>query len=193
MSPAPIKSLVLSSDEFQARYTDGQTIDGDSIVPSLPNGVDEHCVWTAVDCDGEVLLINDIHVVDRVGFVITAKPWQDGESISVDYEDRDKIVVFEKRYDHPIMCSAHEAITRSRRGECEMFSLDVSWDIEHDQDWSGDWVVLVQSSREWRCYAGPFSNRETAQRYATDFHSRLSFLTACPVLQAGHTLPPVSP
>jgi hypothetical protein len=186
--PAPI-TIVLSSDEFESLYADGQSIDGESIVHSVPKGVDKHWVWSAVDRDGETQLVNGIHRLNNVGFVISAKPWQDGASISVDYEDHDKIVVFEKRYDRPFICSAHEAITRSRRGECKMFSIDVSWDIRHDQDWSGDWVVLADASSDWRCYAGPFSTCKAAQQYATNFHERSPTAAAFSVLKAECTLP----
>ena len=43
-------------------------------------------VWTLVDAEGTTVIIPGRHLVDRVGYFITAEPWTDSEMV-VDIED----------------------------------------------------------------------------------------------------------
>ena len=36
---------------------------------------DNHLVWTIVDCDGKLVICAGYHLVNRMNYVITEKPW----------------------------------------------------------------------------------------------------------------------
>lgn len=38
---------------------------------------DNHYVWTLVDCDGDLFITAGYHLVNRMNYIITQKPWQD--------------------------------------------------------------------------------------------------------------------
>ena len=38
---------------------------------------DNHHVWTLVDCDGKLFITAGYHLVNRMNYIITQKPWQD--------------------------------------------------------------------------------------------------------------------
>lgn len=44
---------------------------------------DERHVWTEVDGDNGVYIVNGMHYVNRIQYYITNKPWNDGENITI--------------------------------------------------------------------------------------------------------------
>lgn len=49
-----------------------------------------HMVWTLVDGDGGSYIINGIHLVNRLGYFITAKAWEGKDIIQITIEDGDE-------------------------------------------------------------------------------------------------------
>ena len=49
--------------------------------------VDPHKVWTYVDGDYGLYLINGFHIVNRIGYFYCQEPWIDGELIEVTVKD----------------------------------------------------------------------------------------------------------
>ena len=45
----------------------------------LPEGIETNRVWSVVDAEGVLQVISGYHVVNMMGYVITAKPWGDKE------------------------------------------------------------------------------------------------------------------
>ena len=46
---------------------------------------DPHHVWTLLDCDGKLYLVNGYHIVNRLNYVITSQPWGEGEQHTYAY------------------------------------------------------------------------------------------------------------
>jgi hypothetical protein len=44
---------------------------------------DEHHIWTEMDGDNGVYLVNGFHYVNRIQYYITNKPWNDGDDICI--------------------------------------------------------------------------------------------------------------
>jgi hypothetical protein len=44
---------------------------------------DERHVWTEMDGDNGVYIVNGMHFVNRIQYYITNKPWNDGEDITI--------------------------------------------------------------------------------------------------------------
>ena len=69
-------------DVFQRRY-DPIPLEDDSLIrewndPELQD-VDEHYLWTVVDCDGRLMLTPGYASVNYLGRVLCRKPWDDVE------------------------------------------------------------------------------------------------------------------
>jgi len=47
---------------------------------------DNKHVWTLLDCDGKLVIGAGYHFVNRIGYIITIKPWED-ENLSFPYVD----------------------------------------------------------------------------------------------------------
>ena len=52
-----------------------------------PDGI--KYIWSAVDTDEEIVLMNGMHVVNRLGYVICENPWKQGEDITVVHDEED--------------------------------------------------------------------------------------------------------
>lgn len=66
---------------FEKRYEPLETEDG-SILRNwqdIPDGTDEHYVWTVTDCDGTLYLSPGYASVNYMGRVLCAKPWPEEE------------------------------------------------------------------------------------------------------------------
>jgi hypothetical protein len=68
---------MLSQDEFLEKYglKSGDIVDYEEDVKDL----DYHFVWTLVDAEGESYLYPGFHLVNRLGYVVSDKPWTDEE------------------------------------------------------------------------------------------------------------------
>lgn len=44
-------------------------------------------IWTILDVDGELLIASGFHFVNRLGYILTAKPWPAHTIIEVDLSD----------------------------------------------------------------------------------------------------------
>jgi hypothetical protein len=42
-------------------------------------------VWTVIDAEGEDIILNGIHFVNRISYIITANKWQVNDEIEVSY------------------------------------------------------------------------------------------------------------
>lgn len=49
--------------------------------------VDPNKVWTVLDCDGELILSSGYHHVNRMGYVLTEIPVEDGLMVTVEDDD----------------------------------------------------------------------------------------------------------
>lgn len=87
---------MMTFEEFVEKY-DPIEYDGFYFIEGLPySNIDPHYVWTNVITDGIDELLAGFHMVNRVGYHITRKPWvTGGESVFVyDWnkdEDEDEI------------------------------------------------------------------------------------------------------
>jgi hypothetical protein len=86
----------ISEDSFMDDFCPfDMSSDGDQVEPSLEQtkkimaekGLSDSHIWTLVD-DGEGSLYASagVHFVNRVGFLVTEKPWVTGDEIAVWYE-----------------------------------------------------------------------------------------------------------
>lgn len=51
----------------------------------LPKAVDEHLVWTVVDCDGRLYATPGYRFVNRLGYLVCTRPWDDDDQRQPDY------------------------------------------------------------------------------------------------------------
>jgi hypothetical protein len=51
----------------------------------LPEGIDARHVWTIVDCDGRLYVSPGFRFVNRIDYVVCAKPWNDEDERQPDY------------------------------------------------------------------------------------------------------------
>ena len=51
----------------------------------LPAGIDEHLVWTIVDCDGRLYATPGYRLVNRLMYLVCAMPWTDVDVRQPDY------------------------------------------------------------------------------------------------------------
>lgn len=71
--------LELDYEQFSERYGKRKMIDDWDAVDTASNHL-----WTMVDGEGaSVIYLNGYHYVNRLAYVITEKPWLDGEDIFV--------------------------------------------------------------------------------------------------------------
>lgn len=66
----------LSEEDFDAQFTvvpaaDGESVRGDhaGIDPASKN------LWTIVEADGSLYAITGVHLVNRIGYLVTEEPW----------------------------------------------------------------------------------------------------------------------
>lgn len=54
---------------------------------------DVRCVWTVLDCDGAVAIVSGFYFVNRIGYLISTTPVEDGCTYTVNLEcDADAVV-----------------------------------------------------------------------------------------------------
>ena len=82
---ASIEHTVISEDDFFERYipvnTPGTEPNSGEFYHEFEHvkGLDPHNVWTIVDGDdGGMYAIPGFHIVNRVCYVVTEKPWETG-------------------------------------------------------------------------------------------------------------------
>lgn len=44
----------------------------------VKDNINKNTVWTILDCDGELYISAGYHIVNRIGYLITEIPWEDG-------------------------------------------------------------------------------------------------------------------
>jgi len=49
----------------------------------IPKGTEVHTIWTLVDAEGQLQLVPGWHIVNRLGYYITEKPWIEGDDLWV--------------------------------------------------------------------------------------------------------------
>ncbi len=77
------QAIQITEDQWYARYapmTDSPLDDVDDYVP-VRN------VWTLVETDGSLYVLNGFHVVNKIGYHITEERWARGEEIEVRIDD----------------------------------------------------------------------------------------------------------
>ena len=86
--PEPVKvkprSRAGSGGPFQRRYLPVDMGYEEGILrpyddPCFNQGVDERLVWTALDCDGKIILVPGFHTVNYFARVLCTNPWSDIE------------------------------------------------------------------------------------------------------------------
>lgn len=78
-----IRMNTMTEAQFVSTFPLINTPDGDTVYDSPP-AVDAHHVWTLVDGDdGGVLACAGWRVVNRIGYVVTAKAWNTGDEQAV--------------------------------------------------------------------------------------------------------------
>jgi len=90
----------LQDDEGEIFYhpsSDGSELSFDALIEKASEFVGGNKkaayrhIWTRVDYDGKLYLVNGIHVVNRLDYCITEKPWWTGRGddtvIEVEYEE----------------------------------------------------------------------------------------------------------
>ena len=85
--PDKIRSRCGSWTAFERRF---QPIDGpDGAIywhrEQLPHDVDPHFVWTILDCDGHLYVSPGFRFVNRIDFVLWARPWTEDDLRQPDY------------------------------------------------------------------------------------------------------------
>lgn len=78
------ESRTITEAEFEEIYRPGPFgKDGDTVHPHMDADVrlaGERSVWTIVDGDdGNLWALPGLHVVNRIGYVLTEKPWVTGD------------------------------------------------------------------------------------------------------------------
>lgn len=163
----------ISLAEFIDRFMQGGH--EPEVVASVPEGVSERCVWTLVD-DGECAsLCNGRAVVNFMGYVITDRPWEEDDMISVDWDDDDRLLTFGGAYDQPYLFCAHDGILRKRNDPSAqehhiIHDADTTEEGEGLIDMSGKYVLAVGEHLAVPDYLGPFADAEDASRYAEINH-----------------------
>lgn len=51
------------------------------LVQSKPN----HLIWTVIDCDGDLRLMQGFHHVNRINYIIATKPYFEGDKSEYTY------------------------------------------------------------------------------------------------------------
>lgn len=97
----PIVFEQISDDDFVEIYkpVDARG-EGDQIVDTVEeaqalaskNGLGENNIWTIVDAEGNLYAAAGLHFVNRLGYVVTEKPWVTGneEAVWCEFEDDDE-------------------------------------------------------------------------------------------------------
>lgn len=75
----------LSETQWEDTFEPLDGPDGTMLWDSVPDGTQADTVWTVVDSDdGErSLVLPGIHVVNRIGYSVTAVPWTDPDTVGV--------------------------------------------------------------------------------------------------------------
>lgn len=89
--PKPvIEPVVISEDEWWRKY-DPLVADEMVIWDAVGDAINPYKVWTMVDTDnGGQALLNGFHIVNKIGYAITAVLWKDGEDITVTIDPIDE-------------------------------------------------------------------------------------------------------
>ena len=51
----------------------------------LPVAVNQHLVWTIVDCDGKLYVTPGFRFINRIDYVLCETPWTDDDMLQPDY------------------------------------------------------------------------------------------------------------
>lgn len=97
----PVMFEQIGEDEFVETYKPiDASSQGDQIVQTpeeaqalvKAKGLSDSNVWTIVDADGNLYASPGYHVVNRIGYVVTEKPWETGneEAVWCEFEDDDE-------------------------------------------------------------------------------------------------------
>lgn len=70
---------------FEKRFDPQETPDGSLMWDEVPAGTDDRLVWTIVDCDGTLYAVAGYAFVNRLSYIVCAKPWPDEELLSPGY------------------------------------------------------------------------------------------------------------
>jgi hypothetical protein len=76
----PINNHLSNDPEYQMFETYGEELE-------FVMAQDPYTIWTYIDADGGSLITEGYHLVNRLGYYITEKPWTEGLSYEVDYSE----------------------------------------------------------------------------------------------------------
>lgn len=77
----PIQNIISDDASF-----DGMMFETDGDELAYVKDHDNHNIWTICDEGDKMFICADYHLVNRIGYFITEKPWSD-ETINIDLEN----------------------------------------------------------------------------------------------------------
>ena len=96
---APTIQLVLTDDEFLDRFQpitnhlyrhagfDGCLFETYGAELAFVQAQDPALIWTVLDCDGNLVIGDGYHFVNRLGYLIATVPREDGHSYEIETEN----------------------------------------------------------------------------------------------------------
>ena len=74
-------SITMTREEWEAKYQPGERID--NLQDTRLIGADPLTIWTELDCDGDTVIANGYHYVNREAYFICTIPFIEGEFIEI--------------------------------------------------------------------------------------------------------------